>query len=835
MHLIKSLAVLLVVIAGLVLNCATTSAQQARVLQGIVVDSASGVPLSAASVFVQGTKRGTFSSRNGRFRLPLEADHRYITVRSIGYKERTFIIPDQTDSLRFALMVSDLTTATVTVTAGMTPEELIRRAVLRKEENASRIKTTISTLYSKMRLDRDRLKVEDEEVITNSIKETFSKVYEQRGPNPIKEIVILQRRQTKDVAAGENLMAFDEFFDFTRDDLTILKTRLITPLGREALDEYNYTITNKRMLGDKIIYELSFEPKARIFPGFEGTLSIVEGTYQLIAASFAPTEETAFPFIRGLHFEQRYERYDDSIWVPAYLSAKGGVNFTVIAGLAEIKMQIHAQTYATDVQVNVPLPDSVTQPKTKTSTVASVGLSSNSVNFAVTSSGKKITVAPDADTAKSEFWDAHAFAEPSAEERAIYKRADSIAPKLDSLRKQRDSSNLRDGSPSLASGSSGGLLHLFRVGPVNVGLTPVLDRSTITDVMYGGVLGFASNDVKVSLMGAFGSKSTRAGSVEILANILNNGDARLDASTRVFSSITTLQGTRNVSRRFETLELTDLLFATNLDYFRRDGFDVAAKLAMGRANLSAVFTDARHINMPVIAEVNHLPIPADAGAYRTVQMSVGVGHPTFVDNLMGTSWPVFGTVSAMYGQELTASQSFSNLEVHVGSVLSTFTTGYHPMQLSLDVKGGIAVDSMPRQFQFNALRRYFFLGSSTDMATVPVNAYGGTAFVSLHAEHNFSDMWWRLLRLPTFNGRGIDIIAKFNAMNMVQRGNPVVAGEVYDSTNGWYTEAGFALSRIPSFVSDLLFLRFDALWPVGGLALPRGSFGWAITLSSPLL
>ena len=200
--------------------------------------------------------------------------------------------------------------------------------------------------------------MDGEEGAKNMITETFSKVYERRQPDPVKEVVILQRRQTKNILPTENLAVFDEFFDFTRDEITLIKTRLITPLGRDALDEYEYTITSKKLLGNKYIYELAFEPKSRIFPGFEGTLSIVEGTFQLIAAAFAPTDETAIPFLNGLKFEQRYERYDDSIWVPAFQLATAGASVALIKGLAEIDVRFSMQTYATDVQVNVPLPDS---------------------------------------------------------------------------------------------------------------------------------------------------------------------------------------------------------------------------------------------------------------------------------------------------------------------------------------------------------------------------------------------------------------------------------------------------------------------------------------------
>jgi hypothetical protein len=48
-----------------------------------------------------------------------------------------------------------------------------------------------------------------------------------------------------------------------------------------------------------------------------------------------------------------------------------------------------------------------------------------------------------------------------------------------------------------------------------------------------------------------------------------------------------------------------------------------------------------------------------------------------------------------------------------------------------------------------------------------------------------------------------------------------------------YMEAGLGLARIPTFISDFLMLRIDARWPVGPL-MRSGSFGWIVSLSSPL-
>jgi hypothetical protein len=132
------------------------------------------------------------------------------------------------------------------------------------------------------------------------------------------------------------------------------------------------------------------------------------------------------------------------------------------------------------------------------------------------------------------------------------------------------------------------------------------------------------------------------------------------------------------------------------------------------------------------------------------------------------------------------------------------------------------------------MRRFPVLGSAANMMTVPINAFAGTEYASAIAEHSFSDIWWRAIGLPTFsNGRGVELVGRFAALSTTQRATPVVAGSVFDSTPGVYMEAGFGVARIPSFVSDLLMLRFDAMWPVGPQAM-RGSFGWTITASGPL-
>ncbi len=789
-------------------------------LSGRVLNAETAEPIAGASIRIDGTNRGTYSRSGGTFRLPLTEGAKTISVRSIGYEEQQVVITKGSEMV-VRLKPSAVTKKSVSVVGEITPEEVIKRASERAEENSKRIKTLVSTTYTKMRVSVDA-KMMSELDDNESINETFSKVYVQRVPEKKKRIHILQRRQTKNIMPEQNLAVFDEFFDFTTPEITIIQTRLVTPLSPDALDDYQYTIVNKRPLGNLMVYEMTFEPKARMYPGFEGTLSIIEGTYQVIAADFAPTKETSFPFIKGLRYQQRYERIEDSLWVPMYQQASASAGVNLLTGIAEIKAKVYAETYVTDVQANIQIADSLLEPPEKDSAkrgrvradVAGAGVN-------VRMRGSVVTVDDEADSTKPEFWEEHAFAELSDEEKQAYKTADSLA---EAGPKKKTEGEERQG------------VGLFAIGPVGFNLVPVIDRSSITGMMYGADITATYDRFTLTAGGAFGQQGTQTGHVEANYDIVNSRDFDLSVRGSVYSKLATVQTSRMIFKRFDFLNISNVLYTDFSDFYRRDGWDVGIEATVGIFDIGVEGAWSRHITMPLIETVEREVVNAQDGDYRTIGASVSVAEPSFFDDLFGGGSTVFGTVSALYGEETGAALSFSKVEASLGTRIKTFATGYYPMRLDVDVFGGVAItDSLPRQYQFSVLRRYNFFGARTDMLSVPINAFGGTQYVRAHIEHNFTDLWWRAIGLPTFsNNRGIDLIGVFGAAKMWQDNAPVTAARTYDATGDVFMEAGFSLSRIPSFISDLIFLRFDARWPVGGMA-NRGSFGWAISLSSPLL
>ncbi len=800
-------AMLLLPVSGIV------SAQ--TVQTGSVRDAQTGAPLGGASIRVVNTTRGTYTRSNGTFRLPLDPGMTVLTVRSIGYADTT--IPAQPGKdLAIALTPTGVTKNVVQVTADIEPMEVVRRAIARAKENDQRLTTLISTTYSKMKVVLDVPNMGQEQQPRESITETISKVYYRRYPEREKRVHIEQRRQTRNIPAANNLGVFDDFLDITRPELRIMNTRLITPLGEGAPDMYTYRIVNRKAMGKALVYELEFEPRSRLFPGFEGTLSIIDSSYQTIAAEFTTTAETAFPFVKRLKYSQKYEQADNGIWVPMYQNISGEASVAVITGLAEFKGKLSIEAYVTNAEANVPIADSLLRPPSDT-TVRGVTAQTSGVTIRTRGRAKHVTVANDADSSRPDFWDNHAYAEMSDEEKEAYRAADSI---------------IANRTPR--SGDTKERIGLVDIGPVGMNVLPLLTRTTITGWAFGGELEFVYTPVSLTLTGLWGQNNTVAGNIGLQSTLFSGDVADASLFGNVFSTYATIQPQRSILGKPGWMNVNDLLFMEYQDYYRKEGWNAGIHVATGRMKAALTAEVARNVNNTIVAPTHREQLLADAGNYQTLRLEMQLNKQSFLEEFFGDERWISGTLGAIVGRETVSNRQFATASASMSLRLATFSTGYKPMFFNADVTyGTVLTDWAPLQYQFSLLRRYPALSTLTELATVSVNRYGGHTALVFHAEHNFTDIWWRALGIPTFsNARGIDLIAVYGAgITRGSRQTDMVT--VWQNTTTPYMEAGFALARIPTFISDLAHLRFDAMWPVGGLG-NTGTFGWSVTLSSPL-
>ncbi len=790
-------------------------------IEGIVVNKQTSEPVVAASVRVQGTNRGTYTGKDGKFRLPLPQGSYKALIRSLGYEalEITLEAKDGVSPVRVELLPAIVKLGAVDVIAEVSAAEIVRRAIANKDANRAKLRSSSGLVYSKTAFDiavpkglslfLSKERQAQVERMKNAQLETFTRVEKQYTPSLFTRKTILQRRQTANIPAESNTLVFDEFFDFTDPVLTVNGTRLSTPLGASALDSYQYIMLDRKQLGDRTVYIIGFKPKAEIFPGFEGTVQIIEGNYAIVQISAKPTAKTAMKFVTELSFFQKFERFNNKmgvgeeaeVWLPTLLETNYSFSVEFVAGLAEVGIALKTRSIVSELDVNPALPANFAPAKkavtpdgkpsasnternravtvrfgnanrrnslkpappkassASASNASSEAASSTTAN-AMRSTTSMVTVAAEnensilavsagADSVSSGFWETNALTELTPEEKETYRRVDSVVKAL-----PPDTAKSRS--------TSGGFgLWGFRLSTnAAISFFPAFNMTRSTGWLYGAQVKFqweapGENDTFAALFLATGVMNLYHnkffGDTGLKLDVATWDEGGLSLMGEAFSTIGSLQNRRLLGERFTRLPFGYILYQHFLDFYRQEGFGAGFLLNNGSLDAALGVQQYSITNLPTILPNERSTTPANAGTYRIFQAEASwnivpennlYAFASFMDDPQTS---VRARFVGRYGQEVSGGEAFGSVEGRVELLQPTFYTGYAPMFLRLSANAGYASRNAPLQEQFIAFRRLAIAGRTTDFATIPINGLAGTEFVSFHAEHNFSDMLWRLV------------------------------------------------------------------------------------------
>lgn len=778
---------------------AQKASQQIQALIGVVLDSATGEALQGASVRVPSISKGMWTQKGGKFRIPVANNERYsVIVSYIGYHEtRLTIRPGDTATIR--LKPASLQTGNVVVTDDIPAEEIIKRAIARRDENEARVKTVEGLLYSKIVLDiGGNLFGQMDEKNRGSITETYSRVYEDREKK--RNIsTIVQRRQTANLKADDNVMALGNFFSFYNDEFRLLNTTLRSPLGKYGLDDYRYTLLGRRGYNNKFIYNLAVEPKNRLYPGMEGRVSILEGTWELVECDLRPTRETAITWVDSLRFEQKFSPVQDSVWMPTYLRVTANIRLALVVGVAEITPKFSAVSVWPELKINGPIPDSVFASLQDTSLRRSTFRQGDGME-------RSIVVAQNADSSKAEFWEQNSVAILNDDEEALYKRADSLV-RLDSVRQE-------GGAPSATlldynfGGNFNRVTALAPLATLSSTLGPVTQKLTaIYSIGLEKPFGSAEWTVRTGLPG----KITLSGSV--FSSVAGWPNNQWD------------EGMNTVA--------AGLFHHDHMDYLRKDGWNAGVSGSVSELQLFAEAEQARHFALSnTTARSTFIDRPfrnnpqARAGEFTTI--SAGLNWNNY-GNVLTISTDQSLTLRAkavlQYG-EGPGGSAFRTADLGVRLSTPTFSTGYLPMALRLSGEAFLSSGDIAPQYATVIPSAFILMPKATHFLSAPIGIWGGATRFMLAAEHDFSDFFWRLVGLPKYEGRGLDLLVGVKWSRTEDAVLP------YRTTGfAGYSEATVSLARIPTFFSNVFFLRADLGIGIGPLAAGRTGFG--ISLSGP--
>lgn len=159
-------------------------------------------------------------------------------------------------------------------------------------------------------------------VLNLSVKEKVSDVHYRRDPRTRREVIRLRNRHGLDDMLGdaasiqtvfEDIMSPVDLYD--TDDITLLRQKFVSPLGRLATDFYKFYLSDTiadAERGDSLIV-LSFLPHNPTMPSFNGRLFVVKGdsTMFIRKAEMRLPKGSNVNFISDMYLRQEYDRAED--------------------------------------------------------------------------------------------------------------------------------------------------------------------------------------------------------------------------------------------------------------------------------------------------------------------------------------------------------------------------------------------------------------------------------------------------------------------------------------------------------------------------------------------
>ncbi|MEZ4724529.1 MAG: DUF5686 family protein [Candidatus Kapaibacterium sp.] len=775
---------LLLLIALLTLNIAS-----AEVITGRIVDSKTKESVVSASVRLLGTSKGTYANREGIFKLPGVNKGDKLKFTAIGYQSETVVISNETN-LDIKLVPESVKMSEATVTDEIAVEEIIKRAVANKEANQKKIKTVEQSLFSKVKVELGGALYEFENPLPgtedkelerdlweNIIAETYSKSYKDFEKRISKDVII-KRRNTANFKPEYNLISLSSFVNFYADEIGINNTHFTSPLSKDALDEYEFKLISRELYDDKFIYVIEFKSISNVYPGFVGTMSILEESYELTYIKAKPTSDDLIEFISNIEFEEKFEKMNSDYWYPTLLNTTGQLKVELLAGMFDFTATASAMTVVEDLKINQPLPDSIYK-----------------------NPERRVVAAPDADSAATEFWANSSLINTTDKEREIYTKTDSLAMEFAALDSVREGSFNFDHAP---------YLRLNRVDGFTLGISPMLEISRYFNPEFFGAYAITSENWY------FGAK----------------------AKSRILDYLQADIGFERNTYPLSVNNNSDILLSTVTSLFVRDYYDwyladrVDAGLNFRYDNLKVMGSYKNELisNIP-----NNNPKlfsqykwrdnrVIDEGRYEQYGIAAAYNNGGNVEH---SRLEYHIRAEYQMGKNLTTNENYNYLFGEMGTAIPIINTGFEPGNIYATIKTGISND-MPKHLLYRMNTQIVVFKIRDRFLSTDYTKFGGTEFLEIHTGLDFSDLLWRAVGLPKYRSRGLGLELNYSAGYYKQD-----EYNLYIGTNEkFYNEVGFNITKIPSFISPLIQLEAGFRWGIGELG--NGNFGFGINVSSPI-
>lgn len=579
----------------------------------------------------------------------------------------------------------------------------------------------------------------------------------------------------------ENYRSLGETVALDDDRIILLNTIFVSPLAADADRYYAFEHAGVEQRSGQEVDVVRVVPTSKLRPLFDGRLYVSRASAgSLIAMELQPSATTTIPFITALQLAQTFTLNGDGVMVPdsLFVGGVGMVRFAVL-GLAETRVDFAISTALDDQRLGAPMPDSLR------------------------TQYDQITVRRDASEAPDAVWSTGSLLTSEQISTSESSRAAYV-----------------DASRSL-SASFGAMLDYNRAGSV----TPTVSAGAAFGAIGAGLSGGYSFGIERPV-----------GEGAITLKLVDAWPLTATIRGGAFSLISpTTTGDRSYPRIMNSL-VAATLHQDYYDFFRKDGWSAGGEIGYGKLRLGATYEQSRQFSIGNNARWALLTWtskdfpenpPITEGAYQTVQGDLAFSHvaPFLKLTPLGDEDLRF-SVSGLLGERIGTDTTFRLAEGLVSWSIPIVETGYNPIALTLLAAGGIGTATLPPQYQFRLRTSAASFGKPGGLVSPPKGLYGGTEYIALGVEVNLTDLPWRALGLPTIAGRGIELLVAAAAARYRQAHHYGYEG----TGDEWYPEVGLALSRIPLFLTEIVYGRVDVRQGLGPLGRTGANFTFVLPL-----
>ena len=740
---------------------APASAQSWRIA-GHVSDASNGISLSATTVRIIGTSRGTIANGNGDYQISLEPGHPRLLFSYIGYRSDTLAVELNRDTTIDVHLVPAAVELPEVVVTGEDPAiAIMRRVIAGKEAWQARLTSYRFDAFTRQVLWRD--------TAIASITVSYSIGYWQWG-DTLRE-VIRQRRQTENIPVSGNVASVGTILNFYDDDIRFAGFSFVGPTSPDAFADYDFQLEQTKLIDGRQVFVIGLHPNSRFIPLFDGNISILDGDFALVGVQVRPNEAFVLPFVSSidLRYAQQFRRFGADFWLPVDIEVAG--RFTIgIPGMSLPALRLQSTSSIYDYEINPAIPDSIERQPRR-------------------------LVMKGADTIDSTFWAKNAVLPLTKEEREAYQRLDSTQ----TLEKQLKPSGPLAAFSDLSESSLRFLdVRFDRVEGLYAGVDGTWEVSGGRWKVGAGIgYGMADRRWNGRATADVGLSSDRSWSLtaEVRRGLGRTPD---EAEYGAFANSIAALTTKNDYDDYYYLDAftTALEWQSSRRLVVRLGATVRQeRSAKQQTDFSLFYRSSRYRPNP----------PADEGCQYSVDGSVRLGEPRLplglvAVNALTLDWEVAD--AGILGGDFTYRTLRLAGDWHVATF---FTRNFLAPQFAVLVRAGRGWGHLPRQGAYALAAQLDGFAPAGVFHGLQPKEFAGDAYIAFHAEHNFRSVPFTLLGLTALSRSAIEVVAFFNT------GRTWWTHALHDPprvTEGWYSECGLGISRILGFFRVDVSRRF---------------------------